>query len=127
MKKKISAFLGPTNTGKTYSAIQRLLKYESGVIGFPLRLLARENYEFAKKFLSANRVALITGEEKIIPKNAKYFFCTVESIPENMSFQFVAIDEVQMASDFERGYIFTEKILNNKGLKETLFLGSYHP
>ena len=124
MKKKISAFLGPTNTGKTYSAIQRLLKYESGVIGFPLRLLARENYEFAKKKLSINKVALITGEEKIIPKNARYFFCTVESIPERLDFEFVAIDEVQMASDFERGYIFSEKIFNKKGIKETLFLGS---
>ena len=123
-EKKISAFLGPTNTGKTYSAIQRLYKYKSGVVGFPLRLLARENYEFAKKILPINKVALITGEEKIIPKNAKYFFCTVESIPENLNFEFVAIDEVQMAADYERGYIFTEKIFNKHGTKETLFLGS---
>ena len=124
MKKKISAFLGPTNTGKTYTAIQTLYKYNSGVIGFPLRLLARENYERAKKTFDNNSVALITGEEKIIPKNARYFFCTVESIPENINFEFVAIDEVQMASDYDRGYIFTEKILNMKGTKETLFLGS---
>ncbi len=124
MKKKISAFLGPTNTGKTYSAIQRLCKYNSGVIGFPLRLLARENYEFAKRILPVNKVALITGEEKIIPKNARFFFCTVESIPENLDLEFVAIDEVQMASDYDRGYIFTEKILNKRGTKETLFLGS---
>ena len=124
MKKKISAFLGPTNTGKTYAAIQSLLKYKTGVIGFPLRLLARENFELAKKFLPESKIALITGEEKIIPKNAKYFFCTVESIPENLQFDFVAIDEVQLASDYERGYIFTKRILNNRGLKETLFLGS---
>ncbi len=124
MKKKISAFLGPTNTGKTFTAIQNLYKYNSGVIGFPLRLLARENYERAKKTFDNNSVALITGEEKIIPKNARYFFCTVESIPENTNFEFVAIDEVQMASDYDRGYIFTEKILNMKGSKETLFLGS---
>ena len=124
MKKKISAFLGPTNTGKTYTAIQSLLKYNSGVIGFPLRLLARENFELAKKFLPESKIALITGEEKKIPNNAKYFFCTVESIPENLQFDFVAIDEVQLASDYERGYIFTERILNNRGLKETLFLGS---
>ena len=120
----ISAFLGPTNTGKTYAAINRLFNYDSGLIGFPLRLLARENFEFAKKKISTSKLALITGEEKIIPKNAKYFFCTVESIPENLNFEFVAIDEIQMASDYERGFIFTEKIMNTKGSKETLFLGS---
>ncbi len=124
MRKKISAILGPTNTGKTYSAIQKLLSYESGVIGFPLRLLARENYEIAKKKLSHNLVALITGEEKIIPSSARYFFCTVESIPDNRTFEFVAIDECQMASDYNRGYIFTEKIVNIRGTRETLFLGS---
>ena len=123
-KKKISAYLGPTNTGKTYAAIQRMYSYDSGVIGFPLRLLARENFEKARKILKNNTVALITGEEKIIPENAKYFFCTVESIPENLNFEFVAIDEVQMASDYDRGYIFTEKILNMHGSKETLYLGS---
>ena len=123
-KKKISAYLGPTNTGKTFAAIQKLYSYNSGVIGFPLRLLARENFEKARKIFKDNLVALITGEEKIIPENAKYFFCTVESIPENLNFEFVAIDEVQMASDYDRGYIFTEKILNMHGTKETLYLGS---
>ena len=123
-KKKISAYLGPTNTGKTFAAIQKLYNYNSGVIGFPLRLLARENFEKARKIFKDNLVALITGEEKIIPENAKYFFCTVESIPENLNFEFVAIDEVQMASDYDRGYIFTEKILNMHGTKETLYLGS---
>ena len=109
MKKKISAILGPTNTGKTYTAIQKLFSYQSGVIGFPLRLLARENYEIAKKKYSKKLVALITGEEKIIPSTAMYFFCTVESIPENQPFEFVAIDEVQMASDYNRGISLLRK------------------
>ncbi len=121
--KKISATLGPTNTGKTFSAIEKLLGYPNGVIGFPLRLLARENFDFVKKEVGENYVALVTGEEKIIPKEPKYFFCTVESIPDH-NFDFVAIDEVQLCSDFERGHLFTEKILNLKGKKETMFLGS---
>tara|TARA_B100000035_G_scaffold194505_1_gene166047 strand:- start:3439 stop:5775 length:2337 start_codon:yes stop_codon:yes gene_type:complete len=120
---KISATLGPTNTGKTFSAIEKLLSYPNGVIGFPLRLLARENFDFVKKEVGKNHVALVTGEEKIVPKEAKYFLCTVESIPDH-SFDFVAIDEVQLCSDFERGHLFTEKILNTKGKKETMFLGS---
>ena len=120
---KISATLGPTNTGKTFSAIEKLLSYPNGVIGFPLRLLARENFDFVKKEVGEKYVALVTGEEKIIPKGAKYFLCTVESIPDQ-SFDFVAIDEVQLCSDFERGHLFTEKILNTKGKKETMFLGS---
>ena len=122
--RKISAILGPTNTGKTYSAIKKLFSYKTGVIGFPLRLLARENYELSKRIVSEKYVALITGEEKIIPKTAKFFFCTVESIPENKQFDFVAIDEVQLAGDYERGHLFTEKILNRRGNQETLFLGS---
>ena len=120
---KISATLGPTNTGKTFSAIEKLLSYSNGVIGFPLRLLARENFDYVKKQVGEDCVALVTGEEKIIPKEAKYFFCTVESIPDN-NFDFVAIDEVQLCSDYERGHLFTEKILNKKGKKETMFLGS---
>ena len=120
---KISATLGPTNTGKTFSAIEKLLSYSNGVIGFPLRLLARENFDYVKKQVGEDYVALVTGEEKIIPKEAKYFFCTVESIPDN-NFDFVAIDEVQLCSDYERGHLFTEKILNTKGKKETMFLGS---
>ena len=105
---KISATLGPTNTGKTFSAIEKLLSYPNGVIGFPLRLLARENFDFVKKEVGEKYVALVTGEEKIIPKGAKYFLCTVESIPDQ-SFDFVAIDEVQLCSDFERGHLFTRK------------------
>ena len=109
-KNKITAVLGPTNTGKTHLAIDTMLSFDSGMIGFPLRLLAREVYDKVIKKISIDKVALITGEEKIIPKNAKYFFCTVESIPENVQFDFVAIDEVQLASDYERGYIFTKQI-----------------
>ena len=124
MKNKISAILGPTNTGKTFLSLKKLLKYKNGVIGFPLRLLARENYEFTKNIVGSEKVALITGEEKIVPRNAKYFFCTVESVPKDISFEFVGIDEIQLASDFERGYIFTDKLLNVKGNNETVFMGS---
>ena len=120
----ISAILGPTNTGKTFFAIKKMLKCNNGVIGFPLRLLARENYEYTKSIVGESKVALITGEEKIIPKSAKYFFCTVESIPKNYSFDYVGIDEIQLASDFERGYVFTDKLLNILGNKETVFMGS---
>ena len=121
---KISALLGPTNTGKTYTALEKLFNYENGVIGFPLRLLARENYELGVKKAGVSNVALITGEEKIIPSNPKYFFCTVESIPSDVDYEFVAIDEVQLAADYERGYLFTERILGMQGQKETMFLGS---
>ena len=118
------AILGPTNTGKTHLAFDRLMSYQSGIFGFPLRLLARENYDKAVKRVGINNVALITGEEKFIPKEAKYFFCTVESIPKNLNVECVAIDEVQLASDYERGHIFTEHILNTRGDFETILLGS---
>ena len=118
------AILGPTNTGKTHLAFDRLMSYQSGIFGFPLRLLARENYDKAVKRVGINNVALITGEEKFIPKEAKYFFCTVESIPKNLDVECVAIDEVQLASDYERGHIFTEHILNTRGDFETILLGS---
>ena len=121
--KKVSAILGPTNTGKTFFAVEKMLTYQTGIIGFPLRLLARENYELIGKKIGKSQVALITGEEKIIPDSARYFFCTVESMP-NKKFDFLAIDEVQLASNTERGYLFTEKILNARGTIETLFLGS---
>ena len=101
------AVLGPTNTGKTYLAFERLMSYQSGIFGFPLRLLARENYDKAVRKIGINNVALVTGEEKFIPKEAKYFFCTVESIPKNINVECVAIDEIQLASDYERGHIFT--------------------
>ena len=118
------AILGPTNTGKTYTAFEKLFSYSSGIFGFPLRLLARENYDKAVKRIGLNRVALITGEEKIYPKEAKYFFCTVESMPNNIPVDCVIIDEVQLAADYERGHIFTDRILNLKGNFQTIFLGS---
>ena len=118
------AILGPTNTGKTYLAFDRLLAYKSGIFGFPLRLLARENYDKAVKKIGVNNVALITGEEKFIPKEAKYYFCTVESIPKNLNVECVVIDEIQLASDYERGHIFTEHLLNTRGEFETILLGS---
>ncbi len=118
------AILGPTNTGKTFLAFERLMSYQSGIFGFPLRLLARENYDKAVKKVGINNVALITGEEKFIPKEAKYFFCTVESIPKNINVECVAIDEIQLASDYERGHIFTEHLLNTRGEFETILLGA---
>ena len=118
------AILGPTNTGKTYTAFEKLFSYKSGIFGFPLRLLARENYDKAVKRIGLNNVALITGEEKIFPKEAKYFFCTVESMPDNISVDCVIIDEIQLAADYERGHIFTDRILNLRGIYQTIFLGS---
>ena len=118
------AILGPTNTGKTFTAFEKLFSYSSGIFGFPLRLLARENYEKATKRIGLSNVALITGEEKILPKEAKYFFCTVESMPNNISVECVIIDEIQLAADYERGYIFTDRILNLRGNFQTIFLGS---
>ncbi len=118
------AFLGPTNTGKTHHAFERLLSYSSGIFGFPLRLLARENYDKAVRKIGINKVALITGEEKIVPREAKYFFCTVESMPIEINVDCVVVDEVQLAADYERGHVFTDKILNLRGTHETIFLGS---
>ena len=121
---KITAVLGPTNTGKTYLAIETMLSFESGMIGFPLRLLAREVYDKIIKKIDLTKVALITGEEKIIPSNAKYYLCTVESMPIDKNLEFVAIDEIQMCFDFERGHIFTDRLLNLRGEKLTMLLGS---
>ena len=123
-KNKISAILGPTNTGKTHLAIETMLSFESGMIGFPLRLLAREVYDKLQKRVKTDNVALITGEEKIIPSNAKYFLCTVESMPIDKQLEFVAVDEIQMCSDHERGHIFTDRLLNMRGEKLTMFMGS---
>ena len=120
----IKALLGPTNTGKTYYAMDRMLSHKSGIIGFHLRLLARENYEKAVIQVGKENVALVTGEEKIIPPFAKYFCCTVESMPLERSFSFVSIDEIQLAADPERGFIFTDRILNARGTEETVFLGA---
>ena len=118
------ALLGPTNTGKTYYAIERMLQYNSGIIGFPLRLLAREVYDKLVNKKGLLNVALITGEERIVPKTAKYFICTVEAMPRNLNVDFVAIDEIQLCTHNDRGHIFTDKILNHKGEQETMFLGS---
>ena len=123
-KNKITAVLGPTNTGKTFLAIEIMLSFESGMIGFPLRLLAREVYDKIIQKIDPKKVALITGEEKIIPSNAKYFLCTVESMPIDKNLEFVAVDEIQMCSDNERGHIFTDRLLNLRGEKLTMFMGS---
>ena len=123
-KNKITAVLGPTNTGKTFLAIETMLSFSSGMMGFPLRLLAREVYDKVVKKTDPNKVALITGEEKIIPSNAKYYFCTVESMPIEKDLEFVGIDEIQMCSDHERGHIFTDRLLNLRGEKLTMFMGS---
>ena len=124
-KNKITAVLGPTNTGKTHLAIETMLSFESGMIGFPLRLLAREVYDKVIKKTSLDKVALITGEEKIIPPNAKYFLCTVESMPIDKHLDFVGVDEIQMCADHERGHIFTDRLLNIRGEKLTMFMGSF--
>ncbi len=124
MKPEILAILGPTNTGKTFLAIERMLEHSNGVIGFPLRLLAREVYDKVVEKIGVNRVALVTGEEKIIPPNADYYLCTVESMPLDINFEFAAIDEIQMCADPERGHIFTDRLLNYRGDRLTIFLGS---
>jgi ATP-dependent RNA helicase SUPV3L1/SUV3 len=121
---RLTAVLGPTNTGKTYLAIERMLGHESGMIGFPLRLLARENYDRIVKLKGVNQVALITGEEKITPPGARYFVCTVESMPLERSVSFLAVDEVQMAADPERGHFFTDRLLHARGMAETMLLGA---
>ncbi len=121
---KIIALLGPTNTGKTHVAIEKMLEFETGIFGLPLRLLAREVYEKCVKKVGLEKVALITGEEKIIPNTANYFICTVESMPKNKIVDFIAIDEIQMCADRERGHIFTERMLESRGSKLTMFLGS---
>ena len=124
IKNKITAVLGPTNTGKTHLAIETMLSFDSGMIGFPLRLLAREVYDKIIKKVNLDKVALITGEEKIIPSNAKYFLCTVESMPIDKQLDFVGIDEIQMCADHERGHIFTDRLLNLRGAKLTMLMGS---
>ena len=121
---KIVALLGPTNTGKTHVAIEKMLEFDSGIFGLPLRLLAREVYEKCVSKVGIEKVALITGEEKIVPSTASYFICTVESMPKKKEVDFVAIDEIQMCADRERGHIFTERMLESRGLKLTMFLGS---
>ncbi len=121
---RIVAVLGPTNTGKTYLAIERMLGHRTGMIGFPLRLLARENYDRVRALKGDSAVALVTGEEKIIPPAARYFFCTVESMPLEREVGFLAIDEIQLCADRERGHIFTDRLLHARGREETMLLGA---
>jgi len=120
----VTAVLGPTNTGKTHLAIERMLAHSSGLIGLPLRLLAREVYNRAVERVGADAVALITGEEKIKPPNARFWVSTVEAMPQDLDVAFVAIDEIQLAGDLERGHVFTERMLNRRGREETLVLGA---
>ena len=120
----ISAVLGPTNTGKTHYAIERMLSYKSGIIGLPLRLLAREVYDKIVRLRGISQVALLTGEERIVPIKASYWVCTVEAMPEGISAEFLAVDEIQLANDPERGHVFTDRLLRSRGIHETLFLGS---
>lgn len=120
----VTAVLGPTNTGKTHLAIERMLAHSSGMIGLPLRLLAREVYNKIADRAGPESVALITGEEKIKPKNPRYWVSTVEAMPRDLDVSFLAVDEVQIASDLERGHVFTDRILNRRGRDETLLLGA---
>ena len=121
---KIIAVLGPTNTGKTFTAIEKMLEFNSGIFGFPLRLLAREVYDKCVDKVGKDKVALITGEEKVIPNSAQFFICTVEAMPKNKKVDFIAVDEIQMCGDRERGHIFTDRLLNFRGEVLTMFLGS---
>ncbi|MGE0613803.1 MAG: helicase, partial [Hyphomicrobiales bacterium] len=120
----VTAVLGPTNTGKTHLAIERMLGHESGMIGLPLRLLAREVYDKVAARAGAANVALITGEEKIKPSSPRYYVCTVEAMPLDVRTDFLAIDEVQLAADPERGHAFTDRLFGARWDSETLLLGA---
>ncbi len=122
--RNVTAVLGPTNTGKTHLAIERMLGHETGMIGLPLRLLAREVYDKIAARIGADKVALITGEEKIKPQDPRYWVCTVEAMPPDVTTDFLAIDEIQLAADPERGHVFTDRLLNARGKLETLMLGA---
>ena len=121
---RVTAVLGPTNTGKTYLAIERMLGHRSGMMGFPLRLLARENYDRVVAAKGARHVALVTGEEKIVPPSARYFLCTVESMPLDRPVSFLGVDEIQLCADPDRGHVFTDRLLHARGQEETMFLGA---
>ena len=120
----VTAVLGPTNTGKTHYAIERMLAHPTGVIGLPLRLLAREVYNRVVARVGADAVALVTGEEKIKPKTPRYWICTVEAMPRDLDLAFVAIDEIQLCADLDRGHVFTDRLLNRRGRDETLIIGA---
>src|SRR2546423_7910108 len=120
----VTAVLGPTNTGKTHLAIERMLAHSSGAIGLPLRLLAREVYNKCVERVGAENVALVTGEEKIKPANPRFWVATVEAMPRELDVAFLAIDEVQLAADSDRGHVFTDRMLHRRGREETLVLGA---
>ena len=121
---RVTAVLGPTNTGKTHYAIERMLAHRTGVIGLPLRLLAREVYDRIVSVRGPSVVALVTGEERIVPPRAKYWVCTVEAMPQDIGADFVAVDEIQLCADLDRGHVFTDRLLRMRGLHETLFMGA---
>ena len=123
-RSRLTAVLGPTNTGKTHLAIERMLGHATGMIGFPLRLLARENYDRVVRLKGARSVALITGEERIVPPNPRWIVATVESMPLDRTVEFLAVDEIQLAADWERGHVFTDRLLRARGREETMFLGA---
>ena len=124
MQGRVTAALGPTNTGKTHYAVERMLAYRTGIIGLPLRLLAREIYNKIVDLRGPSVVALLTGEERIIPSRTQYWVCTTEAMPGDMAVDFLAVDEIQLAADPERGHVFTDRLLRARGLMETVFMGS---
>src|ERR1700742_4951978 len=121
---RVTAVLGPTNTGKTHFAIERMLAHKSGMIGLTLRLLAREVYDKIVRLKGQNLRALITGEEKIVPRDARYYVCTVEAMPMDIPVACLVVDEIQLCADPERGHVFTDRLLNARGEEETIFLGA---
>jgi len=121
---RVTAVLGPTNTGKTHYAIERMLGHRTGIIGLPLRLLAREVYDRIVAVRGPSVVALVTGEERIVPERTQYWVCTTEAMPEGIGCDFLAVDEIQLCADLERGHVFTERLLSARGLLETVFMGS---
>src|ERR1700757_1141300 len=121
---RVTALLGPTNTGKTHFAIDRMLAHRSGMIGLPLRLLAREVYDKVVRLKGAADVALITGEERIVPKFPRFYVCTVEAMPVDIPVAFLAVDEIQLCADPERGHVFTDRLINARGEEETMWLGA---
>ena len=124
MRSPVTALLGPTNTGKTFIAVERMLAHRTGMAGFPLRLLARENYERVVALRGPDKVALVTGEERIVPRGACYFVCTVEAMPVDRQVDFLVVDEIQLAADRERGHVFTNRLLHARGREETWFVGA---
>jgi ATP-dependent RNA helicase SUPV3L1/SUV3 len=123
-RRNVTAILGPTNTGKTHLAIERMLGHDTGMIGLPLRLLAREVYDKICARIGRDRVALVTGEEKIKPENPRYWVSTVEAMPRSVDVDFLAIDEIQLCADPERGHVFTDRLMHLRGRRETLLLGA---